>query len=78
MKNIKNLSIGILLFIFIVITGNSFTGKVVQQENTARYSFTWVNILFFFLIMVFIMWLVNYIKNGDNNKQSKNNSKNSN
>jgi len=70
MKNLKNLSLGIILFILIIITGNSFTGNVIKSNNV-KYSFTWINILFFFLIMVFVVWLVNYIKNGDKHKSKK-------
>ena len=68
MKDIKNLVLGISLFIIILITGNSITGNVVQVENSIRHTFTCVNILFFFLIMAFVIWLVNYVKNDRKHK----------
>lgn len=71
MRNLKNLSLGIILFILIIITSNSFTGNVVKS-NSIRYSFTWINILFFFLVMVFVIWLINYVKSGDKHKTKKN------
>ncbi|MBS3147127.1 hypothetical protein J4471_05540 [Candidatus Woesearchaeota archaeon] len=70
MNKLYNLLLGLLLFFGIIITGNKFTGSVVQKPDTVRFSFTWINILFFFLVMVFILWLINYVKKGDIYKKS--------
>ena len=72
MKKIYELTYGFILLILIVITGNDFTGSVVRSSENMRYSFTWINILFFFLIMAFILWLVKYVKSGGKHKNKKN------
>lgn len=71
MRSLKNLSLGIILFALVIMTSNSFTGNVVKSDGV-RYSFTWINMLFFFLVMVFVIWLINYVKSGGRHKTKKN------
>ena len=72
MKKIYELIYGFILLTLIIITGNDFTGSVVRSSESMKYSFTWINILFFFLIMAFVLWFVRYVKSGGKHKNKKN------